>query len=60
MKLNSHTTATLLIMAFNLIWLLPLALVVLFGHINAFAGICLAYLPAIYAAHKVRAGKAEE
>lgn len=60
MKLNSHTKATLLIMAFNLIWLLPLALVVLFGHINAFAGICLAYLPAIYAAHKVRAGKAEE
>ena len=59
-KLNSHTKATLLIMAFNLIWLLPLALVALFGHINAIAGICLAYLPAIYAAHKVRAGKAEE
>lgn len=59
-KLNSHTKATLLIMGFNLIWLLPLAVAVLFEHIDAIAGISLAYLPAIYAAHRMRAGKAEE
>lgn len=56
-KLNSHTKATLLIMTFNLAWLLPLAFAVQFKYISAAAGISLAYLPAIYAAHKARAGR---
>ncbi len=58
-KLNSHTKATLLIMCFNLAWLLPLAIATQLDKINEFAALILAYIPALYGAHKIKAGKAE-
>ncbi len=59
LKLNSHTKATSLIMGFNLLWLLPLALATQASHINAISALLLAYIPAIYGAHKIKAGKPE-
>lgn len=57
LKRKSHTQATLLIMAFNIFWLLPIALMIQIGWLNEFIGLCLAYTPAIYCAYKMKAGK---
>jgi Fuc2NAc and GlcNAc transferase len=57
--LQSHTKATLLIMSFNLLWLFPLTVMVQFGKLNAIAALFLAYLPALYATYRVKAGKPE-
>lgn len=58
-KLNSHTQATLAITGFNIVWLLPIAAGLQLGRLNEFIAICLAYVPAIYCAHWIKAGKAE-
>lgn len=57
LKRKSHTQATLMIMAFNIFWLLPIALTIHTGWLNEFIGLFLAYAPAIYCAHKMKAGK---
>lgn len=57
LKRKSHAQATLLIMAFNIFWLLPIALTIQIGWLNEFIGLCLAYTPAIYCAYKMEAGR---
>ncbi len=57
---KSHTQATLFIMSFNVCWLLPLAIAVQLGSLNEFLGLCLAYIPAIYCAYSIKAGKTEQ
>lgn len=59
MRLDSHTKATLLIMSFNILWLFPIALAAQLGKLNVLTALLLAYLPAVYMAHKIKAGKPE-
>lgn len=55
-KLNSHTYATLAIVAINLFWLLPIAVAVTTTQIHFSVALVIAYAPLLLIAHKFRAG----
>lgn len=57
--LGSHLQVTLVVLAINLMWLLPIALCVALLGLNGVLGLLIAYLPLIYLALKFRAGKLE-
>jgi Fuc2NAc and GlcNAc transferase len=58
-QLGSHTLVSLAVGAINLIWLLPLALLVALGWIPGILGLLIAYTPLIYLAFYFRAGAGE-
>lgn len=58
-KFNSHTYATLAIVAINLFWLLPIAIAVTTTQLHFAAALPLAYAPLLLATHKFRAGRIE-
>lgn len=57
--LGSHLQVTLVVLAINLMWLLPIALCVALLGLNGVLGLLIAYLPLIYLALKFRAGELE-
>ncbi len=55
----SHLPVTLGVLAINLFWILPWALVVGWGRVNSGLGLCMAYLPLVLLAVKLGAGAPE-
>ncbi len=58
-KFNSHTYATLAILAINLLWLLPIAIAVTIAQLNFAAALLIAYTPLLLIVYKFHAGHAE-
>jgi len=56
---NSHSRVTLAVLALNVLWLLPLALVVGMRYLDGLPGLLIAYVPLIMLALKFNAGKTE-
>jgi Fuc2NAc and GlcNAc transferase len=54
---QSHLFVTIGVLAINLIWLLPLALLVSFGLLNGFVGFLVSCLPLTFIAFQFKAGK---
>jgi Fuc2NAc and GlcNAc transferase len=61
-RFGSHLPVTLAIGAINLFWLLPIAAMVAFGHLDGLVGVVVAYTPLIVLAFHFKAGdrKAQE
>jgi Fuc2NAc and GlcNAc transferase len=58
-KYGAHRPVTLAVGAINLIWLLPLALLVGLGYVEGMIGVLLAYAPLVCLAFRFKAGAAE-
>lgn len=58
-QFGAHWPVTLTVGAINLLWLLPLALLVGLGHLNGGIGLLVAYAPLIWLAVHFKAGAAE-
>jgi Fuc2NAc and GlcNAc transferase len=58
-RLGSHKAVTLAIGALNLVWLLPIALLVVSGKLDPVVGILIAYAPLFLLALRFNAGKSE-
>jgi len=56
----AHRPVTLAVMLINLVWLLPMALLVGLGYIDGLFGVCIAYLPLVLLALKFKAGQLEK
>ncbi len=56
----AHRPVTLAVMLINLVWLLPMALLVGLGYIDGLLGVCIAYLPLVLLALKFKAGQLEK
>jgi Fuc2NAc and GlcNAc transferase len=54
---GSHRPVTLAVAAINLLWLLPLALLVATNRIGGVTGVFIAYAPLIGLAFRLRAGR---
>lgn len=57
--LNSHFYVTFGVLAINVLWLLPLAMLVSYRHLDGILGLLIAYLPLIILAFQFRAGKSD-
>ena len=55
-KFESHERVTLVVGAINLLWLLPIALLVATAHIDGLAGSIVAYAPLVWIAFRFKAG----
>lgn len=55
-SLGSHTKVTLSLLTFNLVWLLPLAVLVSQGYLHPVPGLALAFSPVVVLAIKIKAG----
>jgi Fuc2NAc and GlcNAc transferase len=53
----SHKKVTISVAVINVVFLLPLAILVVLGHLNAVAGMCMAYAPLVCVAYLLRAGR---
>ena len=58
-KYGSHLPVTLTVGVINLIWLLPVAVLVTLGKIGGMVGLLIAYMPLVFAAFRFRAGELE-
>ncbi len=58
-KYGSHRAVTLTIAAINLLWLVPVAILVVMQYIDGVAGLVLAYVPLVLLAFKFHAGELE-
>jgi Fuc2NAc and GlcNAc transferase len=56
---GSHRAVTLTIAAINLLWLVPVAILVVMQYIDGVAGVVLAYVPLVLLAFKFHAGELE-
>ncbi len=56
---GSHRSVTLAVGLINLLWLLPLATLVVCSKLEGGLGVAIAYLPLLFVARKYRAGMAE-
>ncbi|WP_440973095.1 MraY family glycosyltransferase [Pseudomonas koreensis] len=56
---QSHKKVTVAIIAINLLWLWPIALLVGLQHLDPLLGVPLAYIPLIIAAYRLKAGALE-
>ena len=56
---GSHLPVTLTVGVINLIWLLPVAVLVTLGKIDGMVGLLIAYMPLVFAASRFRAGELE-
>ena len=55
--LNSHSRVTLIIIAINLVFLTPISIFGAMNLIDGFTGVCLAYLPLLIIAMRLKAGQ---
>ncbi|WP_085717221.1 glycosyltransferase family 4 protein [Pseudomonas sp. B28(2017)] len=58
-KYGSHRIVTLAIAAINLLWLVPVAILVVMQYLDGVAGLVLAYVPLVLLAFKFHAGELE-
>ncbi|WP_040070010.1 MraY family glycosyltransferase [Pseudomonas batumici] len=58
-KYGSHRAVTLAIAAINLLWLVPVAILVVMQYLDGVAGLLLAYVPLVLLAFKFHAGELE-
>ena len=58
-KYGSHRAVTLAIAAINLLWLVPVAILVVMQYLDGMAGLVLAYAPLVLLAFKFHAGELE-
>jgi Fuc2NAc and GlcNAc transferase len=58
-KYGSHRAVTLAIAAINLLWLVPVAILVVMQYLDGMAGLVLAYVPLVLLAFKFHAGELE-
>ncbi|MNJ61477.1 putative undecaprenyl-phosphate N-acetylglucosaminyl 1-phosphate transferase [compost metagenome] len=58
-QFGKHRPVTLAITAINLFWLLPMAVVVVKGGVDAIVGVVIAYVPLVLLAVKFKAGEKE-
>jgi len=56
---GSHSLVSFGFGAINLFWLLPLAILVVVGHLNGIVAICVAYVPLVALAYRFKAGAHE-
>lgn len=56
---GSHRPVTLAVGLINLLWLLPLALLVGLGALEGVVGVCVAYAPLVWLAYRFKAGARE-
>lgn len=56
-KYKSHTSVTFMVLAINLLWLLPISVLISMHYIHGFYALILAYLPLLYTSLKFNAGK---
>jgi len=56
----AHRPVTLAVMLINLVWLLPMALLVGLGYVDGLLGVAIAYLPLVLLAVKFKAGQLEK
>jgi Fuc2NAc and GlcNAc transferase len=56
---QGHLPITLAVAVINLLWLLPIALAVVYGALDGVVGLLIAYLPLVLLAIKYRAGQLE-
>lgn len=54
---RAHRPVTIAVGAINLCWLLPLALLVALGRLEGLAGLAVAYVPLVFVAVRIGAGK---
>lgn len=59
-QFSAHRPVTLAVMLINLMWLLPMALLVGFGYVDGLLGVFIAYLPLLLLAVKFKAGQLEK
>ena len=57
---NSHAAVTTVVAIINVVWLLPIAWMVVAGHIHGLVGVIIAYPPLLILAVKYHAGVREE
>ena len=55
----AHRPVTLAVMLINLVWLLPMAVLVGLGYVDGLLGVAIAYLPLVLLAVKFKAGQLE-
>lgn len=55
-RCGSHRTVTLAVGAINVLWLLPIAAFVAFGHLDGVLGMLVAYVPLVLLAYHFKAG----
>ena len=58
--LRAHLPVTLIVLAINLLWLLPVALAVAFEWIDGFGGLVFAYAPLVWVVVWLNAGGPEQ
>ena len=58
-QFGRHLPVTLAVLAINLFWLLPMAVVVTLGWLDGLLGLVLAYAPLVLLALRFHAGQAE-
>lgn len=56
----AHRPVTLAVMLINLVWLLPMAVLVGLGYVDGLLGVVIAYLPLLLLAVKYKAGQLEK
>ncbi|UUT21627.1 MULTISPECIES: glycosyltransferase family 4 protein [Pseudomonas] len=54
-----HKKVTVLVGVVNVVFLLPISVLVAFGYLNSFVGICMAYAPLVCLAYLLGAGKSQ-
>jgi Fuc2NAc and GlcNAc transferase len=58
-RVGSHRPVTVAIAVINLLWLAPVAILVVMGYLDGAAGLILAYIPLVLLAFKFHAGELE-
>jgi Fuc2NAc and GlcNAc transferase len=58
-RFGSHRLVTLAVALINLLWLLPLALLVGLRSLDGITGLCIAYAPLVWLAYRFKAGAPE-
>ncbi|MBD9575181.1 glycosyltransferase family 4 protein [Pseudomonas sp. PDM23] len=59
-RYGSHLRVSLMVTAVNLIWLMPLALLVALGHVSGLLGLFVAYAPLVLVVAHLGAGRPDE
>lgn len=59
-RFAGHGPVSIVVGAINLLWLLPVALLVASGSFSGFTGLLIAYMPLIYGAYFFKAGATEQ
>lgn len=56
-RLGSHTLVTLIVTAINILWLLPIAIMIGLHYVDGFYGLLIAYVPLSFICYRLGAGR---